>query len=163
MNEHASVQVRLSQFHFCLHAAAHLNTLGLFPFHLFIAQRAYRVFRTLGLRHLIVTNTHNQVLGMVTRHDLVSTHYLASSHGGSASTSGRDRDRGLNSSSATLTSWSSGNSLDSAGSTLSAADGLTRERRRSRPQRLQKQRASRVRSINSTIGVDLSFESSIDV
>lgn len=48
-------------------------------------QRAYRVFRTLGLRHLIVVNKRNQVLGIVTRHDLVSTHYLghqsaASSH-----------------------------------------------------------------------------------
>jgi CBS-domain-containing membrane protein len=39
-------------------------------------QRAYRVFRTLGLRHLIVVNKRNQVLGIVTRHDLVSTHYL---------------------------------------------------------------------------------------
>eukprot|EP01032_Pedospumella_encystans_P012074 gene12074-13992_t len=123
-------------------------------------QRAYRVFRTLGLRHLIVTNTHNQVLGMVTRHDLVSTHYLASSHGGS--TNRREHDRGLNSSSATLTSWSSGNSLDTAGDAASA-NGSTRERRRNQPQRMRKQRASRVHSINNTIGVDLTLETSIDV
>ena len=97
---------------------------------------------------------------MVTRHDLVSTHYLASSHGVSANR--REHDRGLNSSSATLTSWSSGNSLDTAGDAASATNS-TKERRRNQPQRLHKQRASRVHSINNTIGVDLTLETSIDV
>ena len=35
-------------------------------------QRTYRMFRTLGLRHLCVINKYNQVLGIVTRADLVS-------------------------------------------------------------------------------------------
>jgi chloride channel 7 len=39
-------------------------------------QRTYRMFRTLGLRHLCVINKHNQVLGIVTRADLVSAHAL---------------------------------------------------------------------------------------
>ena len=44
-------------------------------------QRAYRVFRTLGLRHLLVVNTHNQVTGMVTRHNLASsTHHSSPAH-----------------------------------------------------------------------------------
>ncbi len=34
--------------------------------------RTYRLFRTLGLRHLCVTNIHNQVVGMLTRKDLVA-------------------------------------------------------------------------------------------
>ena len=34
------------------------------------------MFRTLGLRHLIVVNKFNQALGIVTRADLVSTHML---------------------------------------------------------------------------------------
>ena len=34
-------------------------------------QRTYRMFRTLGLRHLCVINKYNQVLGIVTRADLV--------------------------------------------------------------------------------------------
>jgi hypothetical protein len=29
------------------------------------------MFRTLGLRHLIIVNQHNQVLGIVTRNDLL--------------------------------------------------------------------------------------------
>ncbi len=35
-------------------------------------ERAYRLFRTLGLRHLCVANIHNQVVGMITRKDLVA-------------------------------------------------------------------------------------------
>ncbi len=34
--------------------------------------RTYRLFRTLGLRHLCVTNIHNQVVGMLTRKDLIA-------------------------------------------------------------------------------------------
>ena len=34
------------------------------------------MFRTLGLRHLMVVNKKNQVLGIVTRCDLVATHYM---------------------------------------------------------------------------------------
>jgi CBS-domain-containing membrane protein len=34
------------------------------------------MFRTLGLRHLCVINKHNQVLGIVTRADLVAAHAL---------------------------------------------------------------------------------------
>ncbi len=35
------------------------------------------MFRTLGLRHLCVINSHNQILGIVTRADLVSAHFLS--------------------------------------------------------------------------------------
>jgi len=34
-------------------------------------QRTYRLFRTLGLRFLVVTNHHNQVVGIITRKDLL--------------------------------------------------------------------------------------------
>ena len=36
--------------------------------------RTYRMFRTLGLRHLCIVNKHNNVLGIVTRADLASIH-----------------------------------------------------------------------------------------
>ncbi|CAN0046378.1 unnamed protein product [Scytosiphon promiscuus] len=36
--------------------------------------RTYRLFRTLGLRHLCVVNHHNQVVGIVTRKDLLPEH-----------------------------------------------------------------------------------------
>ncbi|CAM9377787.1 unnamed protein product [Phaeothamnion confervicola] len=36
--------------------------------------RTYRLFRTLGLRHLCVVNHHNQVVGMMTRKDLLPEH-----------------------------------------------------------------------------------------
>ena len=36
--------------------------------------RTYRMFRTLGLRHLCVINKHNNVLGIITRADLASIH-----------------------------------------------------------------------------------------
>lgn len=42
-------------------------------------ERAYRMFRTLGLRHLIVTDIHNRVQGIVTRSDLVGAHVFGSS------------------------------------------------------------------------------------
>jgi chloride channel 7 len=42
-------------------------------------QRTYRMFRTLGLRHLCVINKYNQVLGIVTRADLVSAHITRNS------------------------------------------------------------------------------------
>ena len=37
-------------------------------------QRAYRMFRTLGLRHLCVTDKRNNILGIVTRADFISSH-----------------------------------------------------------------------------------------
>lgn len=36
-----------------------------------------------GLRHLCVTNRHNQILGIVTREDLASAHSVKSSNSGS--------------------------------------------------------------------------------
>lgn len=45
-------------------------------------QRAYRMFRTLGLRHLCVVNAHNQVVGILTRKNLTPSHLMhrSSSH-----------------------------------------------------------------------------------
>ena len=54
-------------------------------------QRTYRMFRTLGLRQLCVINKHNQVLGIVTRGDLVAAHSLAG--GKAASRAGVRRDK----------------------------------------------------------------------
>jgi CBS-domain-containing membrane protein len=36
--------------------------------------RTYRMFRTLGLRHLCVIDRHNHLLGVITRADLASIH-----------------------------------------------------------------------------------------
>lgn len=33
--------------------------------------RTYQIFRTLGLRHLVVIDIHNQVVGIITRQDLL--------------------------------------------------------------------------------------------
>ncbi|XP_024384497.1 chloride channel protein CLC-d [Physcomitrium patens] len=42
------------------------------------AQRAYIIFRTLGLRHLCVTDSSNSVIGMITRKDIAqSAHHQA--------------------------------------------------------------------------------------
>jgi hypothetical protein len=51
---------------------------------LFSYQRTYGMFRTLGLRHLCVINKYNQVVGIVTRADLVSTHTLLDEDGDEA-------------------------------------------------------------------------------
>eukprot|EP00624_Nannochloropsis_granulata_P007624 evm.model.NODE_8754_length_5386_cov_18.327702.2 len=40
--------------------------------------RAYRLFRSLGLRHLLVVNKKGQLVGVVTRHDLEEEHIMAS-------------------------------------------------------------------------------------
>ena len=42
--------------------------------------RTYRMFRTLGLRHLCVVNNHNNVLGIITRADLAAIHNDDVSH-----------------------------------------------------------------------------------
>jgi CBS-domain-containing membrane protein len=36
--------------------------------------RAFRLFRSLGLRHLVVLNRRNEVKGMITRKDLTPNH-----------------------------------------------------------------------------------------
>ena len=41
-------------------------------------QRTYRLFRTLGLRHLCVCNHNNQVVGIITRKDLLPEALLES-------------------------------------------------------------------------------------
>jgi len=38
--------------------------------HKALLTRVFRMFRTLGLRHLVVVNHYNRVVGMITRHDL---------------------------------------------------------------------------------------------
>ena len=97
------------------------------------------MFRTLGLRHLIVVNKRNQVLGMVTRHDLVATHYL--SHEASTTSGG-----------------SSTSTEDTSSSTSSSSV------RRRKDKRQQRQRQKRVDSINKTIGVELELPTiSMDV
>lgn len=40
----------------------------------FSLQRSYRIFRTLGLRHLVVIDMRNKVVGMITRQDLMQFH-----------------------------------------------------------------------------------------
>lgn len=58
------------------------------------------MFRTLGLRHLCVINRHNQILGIVTRQNLVAAHHFAVNAASSdslspSSSSGRERrDKG---------------------------------------------------------------------
>ncbi|CAN0416949.1 unnamed protein product, partial [Laminaria digitata] len=39
------------------------------------AHRAYIMFRTLGLRHLVVVNHYNEVTGIITRENLLSEHF----------------------------------------------------------------------------------------
>jgi H+/Cl- antiporter ClcA len=43
-------------------------------------QRTYRMFRTLGLRHLVVTDRHHHVVGIVTRSNLMVTRQDLDSH-----------------------------------------------------------------------------------
>ena len=38
------------------------------------AMRAYRIFRTLGLRHLVVIDNANRAVGMITRMELLRSH-----------------------------------------------------------------------------------------
>lgn len=42
------------------------------------AQRAYRMFRTLGLRHLCIVDKHNFLRGMLTRANFIHTHVTSS-------------------------------------------------------------------------------------
>ncbi|CAM9515876.1 unnamed protein product, partial [Hapterophycus canaliculatus] len=39
------------------------------------AHRAYIMFRTLGLRHLVVVNHYNEVMGIITRENLLPEHF----------------------------------------------------------------------------------------
>lgn len=41
------------------------------------AMRAYRMFRTLGLRHLLVIDGKNHVVGIITRSELLASHMKA--------------------------------------------------------------------------------------
>ena len=54
----------------------HSNTLCIDTSLFLTTQRTYRMFRTLGLRHLCVINKYNQVLGIVTRADLVNISHV---------------------------------------------------------------------------------------
>lgn len=42
--------------------------------------RAYRLFRTLGMRHLLVVNNRGHLVGIVTRHDLLEEHVEVALH-----------------------------------------------------------------------------------
>lgn len=53
------------------------------------AHRAYIMFRTLGLRHLVVVNHYNEVMGMITRENLLPEHFGA---GGAYSSAHHDQD-----------------------------------------------------------------------
>lgn len=44
------------------------------------------MFRTLGLRHLVVVNHYNEVMGIITRENLLPEHFA---HGGAYHTSPR--------------------------------------------------------------------------
>ena len=47
------------------------------------AMRAYRIFRTLGLRHLVVIDNANRVVGIITRMELLTSHMKACESGAS--------------------------------------------------------------------------------
>ncbi|VDH98944.1 chloride channel 7 [Mytilus galloprovincialis] len=49
----------------------YMNDSGLAVPEKFSVQRTYIIFRTLGLRHLTVIDTSNQVTGIITRKDLM--------------------------------------------------------------------------------------------
>jgi len=44
------------------------------------AQRVYIIFRTLGLRHLCVTDSSNSVIGMITRKDIAQSAHQRADH-----------------------------------------------------------------------------------
>lgn len=54
-----------------LFQSKYMNDSGLTVPEKFSVQRTYIIFRTLGLRHLTVIDTSNQVTGIITRKDLM--------------------------------------------------------------------------------------------
>lgn len=56
------------------------------------AQRAYIIFRTLGLRHLCVTDSSNRVIGMITRKDIAKTQKRAEHLEGKVTLERQDSD-----------------------------------------------------------------------
>jgi chloride channel 7 len=55
------------------------------------AMRAYRMFRTLGLRHLLVINSTNHIVGIITRSELLPSHMTSCD--GKSSTEGLTASR----------------------------------------------------------------------
>ena len=54
-----------------------LPSIALTSLPLLTVERAFELFRTLGLRHLIVINDCHDVVGIITRHELLLSHLEA--------------------------------------------------------------------------------------
>lgn len=63
MSDKVDLSAHMDQSAFCV-----LDTTSL--------SRTYQLFRTLGMRHLVVVNKDNRVVGMITRKDLITHHIL---------------------------------------------------------------------------------------
>lgn len=78
--EHALAMYFLRHPHFKAHRKSNQRLLRLEKFAIpehASAHRAYIMFRTLGLRHLVVVNHYNEVMGMITRENLLPEHFVA--------------------------------------------------------------------------------------